>query len=139
MCDNVILLMRDLRFSLGLFLIVLSIPFFSFSGDLRLECILNDGSSCNLYKNIQLSSLGIMTVGMLLAILSRPGGTGFESLDTFDDEKLFDSIASEFDDTPDQNAVGVVEQGWEWIEHPKGSGKWFTRHESGGVWSKHDD
>ena len=56
-----------------------------------------------------------MTDGMLLAILSRPGGTGFESLDTFDDEKLFDSIASEFDDTPDQNAVGVVEQGWEWI------------------------
>ena len=75
----------------------------------------------------------------VVAILSRPGGTGFESIDTFDDEKLFDSIASEFNDSPDQNAVGVVEQGWEWIEHPKGSGKWFTRHESGGVWSKHDD
>ena len=79
-----------------------------------------------------------MTIGMLLAILSRPGGTGFENLDTFDEQNLFDSIASEFDDTPDQNAIGVLEQGWEWIEHPKGSGKWFTRPESGGVWSKHD-
>ena len=130
--------MRDLRFSLGLFLIVLSIPFFSFSGDLRLECIINDNNNCNLYKNIQLSSLLIMTIGMLLAILSRPGGTGFEALDGFDEERLFDSIASEFDDTPALNAVGVVEQGWEWLEHPKGSGTWFTRPESGGAWTKHN-
>ncbi len=130
--------MRDLRFSLGLFLIVLSIPFFSFSGDLRLECIITDNNSCNLYKNIQLSSLVIMTIGMLLAILSRPGGTGFEMLDMFDEEKSFDSIASEFDDAPALNTVGVVEQGWEWVEHPKGSGTWFSRPESGGVWTKHN-
>ena len=71
--------MRDLRFSSGLFLIVLSIPFFSFSGDLRLECIINENSNCNLYKNIQIASLALMTVGMLLAILSRPGGTGIKA------------------------------------------------------------
>jgi len=139
MCDNVKRSMRDLRFSLGLFLIVLSIPIFSFSGDLRLECIINEGDNCNLYKNTQIGSLLIMTTGMLLAILSRPGGTGFEALDKFDEEVLFDSIASEFDNTPALDTVGVVEQGWEWVEHPKGSGTWFTRPESGGNWTKHDD
>ena len=131
--------MRDLRFSLGLFLIVLSIPFFSFSGDLRLECIINDDNNCNLYKNIQIGSLTSMTVGMLLAILSRPGGTGFKVLDMFDEEKAFDSIVAELDDTPALNAVGVVEQGWEWKEHPTGSGTWFTRPESGITWTKYDD
>lgn len=131
--------MRDLRFSMGLFLIVLSIPIFSFSGDLRLECIINDNGNCNLYKNSQIFSLLIMTIGMLLAILSRPGGTGFELLDTIDEEKIFDSIASEFDNTPALDTVGVVEQGYEWVEHPKGSGKWFSRPESGGAWTRYDD
>jgi hypothetical protein len=131
--------MRDLRFSMGLFLIVLSIPIFSFSGDLRLECIINDNGNCNLYKNSQIVSLLIMTIGMLLAILSRPGGTGFELLDTIDEEKIFDSIASEFDNTPALDTVGVVEQGYEWVEHPKGSGKWFSRPESGGAWTRYDD
>ena len=131
--------MRDLRFSVGLFLIVLSIPFFSFSGDLRLECIINDNDNCNLYKNTQIVSLLTMTIGMLLAILSRPGGTGIDLLDKFDEEKAFDEISLGFDDTPPLNSVGVVEQGYEWVEHPKGSGKWFTRPESGGSWTKYDD
>lgn len=129
--------MRDLRFSLGLFLIVLSIPFFSFSGDLRLECIINENSNCNLYKNTQILSLITMTVGMLLAILSRPGGTGFDVLDKFDEQKAFDSSFAELEDIPALNAVGVVEQGYEWVEHPKGSGTWFTRPESGGSWTKY--
>tara|TARA_B100000459_G_scaffold147324_1_gene116470 strand:- start:3717 stop:4112 length:396 start_codon:yes stop_codon:yes gene_type:complete len=129
--------MRDLRFSLGLFLIVLSIPFFSFSGDLRLECIINENSNCNLYKNTQILSLITMTAGMLLAILSRPGGTGFDVLDKFDEEKAFDSSFAELEDIPALNAVGVVEQGYEWVEHPKGSGTWFTRPESGGSWTKY--
>ncbi|DAC20434.1 MAG TPA: hypothetical protein D7H93_05885 [Candidatus Poseidoniales archaeon] len=131
--------MRDLRFSVGLFLIVLSIPFFSFSGDLRLECIINDNDNCNLYKNTQIVSLLTMTIGMLLAILSRPGGTGIDLLDKFDEEKAFDEISLGFDDTPPLNSVGVVEQGYEWVEHPKGSGTWFTRPESGGSWTKYDD
>tara|TARA_B100001758_G_C18217373_1_gene508382 strand:- start:377 stop:619 length:243 start_codon:yes stop_codon:yes gene_type:complete len=80
-----------------------------------------------------------MTIGMLLAILSRPGGTGFELLDTIDEEKIFDSIDSEFDNTPALDTVGVVEQGYEWVEHPKGSGKWFSRPESGGAWTRYDD
>ena len=105
--------MRDLRFSVGLFLIVLSIPFFSFSGDLRLECIINDNDNCNLYKNTQIVSLLTMTIGMLLAILSRPGGTGIDLLDKFDEEKAFDEISLGFDDTPPLNSVGVVEQGYE--------------------------
>ncbi len=130
--------MRDLRFSLGLFLIVLSIPFFSFSGDLRLECIMNDDSGCNVYKNIQIASLATMTIGMLLAILSRPGGTGFKALDEFDEDKVFDSMVSEFSDTPDFDAVGVVKQGYEWVEHPVGSDTWFTRPVSGGIWTKYN-
>ena len=130
--------MRDLRFSLGLFLIVLSIPFFSFSGDLRLECIMNEDSGCNVYKNTQIASLATMTIGMLLAILSRPGGTGFKALDAFDEDKVFDSMVSEFSDTPDFDAVGVVKQGYEWIEHPVGSDTWFTRPVSGGIWTKYN-
>ena len=130
--------MRDLRFSLGPFLIVLSIPFFSFSGDLRLECIMNEDSGCNVYKNTQIASLATMTIGMLLAILSRPGGTGFKALDAFDEDKVFDSMVSEFSDTPDFDAVGVVKQGYEWIEHPVGSDTWFTRPVSGGIWTKYN-
>ena len=130
--------MRDLRFSLGLFLIVLSIPFFSFSGDLRLECIMSDDSGCNVYKNIQITSLAIMTIGMLLAILSRPGGTGIKSLDAYDEDKVFDSMVAEFNATPDFDAVGVVKQGYEWIEHPVGSDTWFTRPVSGGIWTKYN-
>jgi len=130
--------MRDLRFSLGLFLIVLSIPFFSFSGDLRLECIISEDSGCNVYKNIQITSLATMTIGMLLAILSRPGGTGIKALDAFDEDKVFDSMVSEFSDTPDFDAVGVVKQGYEWIEHPVGSDTWFTRPVSGGIWTKYN-
>ena len=131
--------MRDLRFSLGLFLIVLSIPFFSFSGDLRLECIMNEDSGCNVYKNIQISSLATMTIGMLLAILSRPGGTGIKALDMYDEEMAFDSMVSEFvSDKPDHDAVGVVKQGYEWVEHPEGSDTWFTRPVSGGVWTKYN-
>ena len=130
--------MRDLRFSLGLFLIVLSIPFFSFSGDLRLECIMNEDSGCNVYKNTQIASLATMTIGMLLAILSRPGGTGIKALDAFDEDKVFDSMVSEFSDTPDFDAVGVVKQGYEWIEHPVGSDTWFTRPVSGGIWTKYN-
>ena len=130
--------MRDLRFSLGLFLIVLSIPFFSFSGDLRLECIMSEDSGCNVYKNIQITSLATMTIGMLLAILSRPGGTGFKALDDFDEDKVFDSMVSEYSDTPDFDAVGVVKQGYEWVEHPVGSDTWFTRPVSGGAWTKYN-
>ncbi len=78
-----------------------------------------------------------MTAGMLLAILSRPGGTGFDVLDKFDEEKAFDSSFAELEDIPALNAVGVVEQGYEWVEHPKGSGTWFTRPESGGSWTKY--
>lgn len=130
--------MRDLRFSLGLFLIVLSIPFFSFSGDLRLECIINDSDNCDLYKNTQIVSLLTMTIGMLLAILSRPGGTGIDLLDKYDEEKAFDEISAGFENTPPSNSVGVVEQGYEWVEHPKGSGTWFTRPETGGPWTKYD-
>lgn len=130
--------MRDLRFSLGLFLIVLSIPFFSFSGDLRLECIMNEDSGCNVYKNTQIASLATMTIGMLLAILSRPGGTGIKALDAFDEDKVFDSMVAEFGDTPDFDAVGVVKQGYEWVEHPLGSDTWFTRPVSGGIWTKYN-
>ena len=131
--------MRDLRFSFGLFLIVLSIPFFSFSGDLRLECIMNDDSNCNLYKNIQIGSLATMTIGMLLAILSRPGGTGIKALDMYDEDIAFDTMISEFpSDKPDNFAVGVVKQGYEWVEHPVGSEIWFTRPESGGIWTKYN-
>ena len=136
-CGILLFTMRDLRFSSGLFLIVLSIPFFSFSGDLRLECIINENSNCNLYKNIQIASLALMTVGMLLAILSRPGGTGIKALDLYDEEKAFDSIVAEFEDTPSFDAVGVVQQGYEWVEHPPGSDTWFTRPESGGAWTKY--
>ena len=131
--------MRDLRFSLGLFLIVLSIPFFSFSGDLRLECIMNDDGNCNLYKNIQITSLATMTIGMLLAILSRPGGTGIKVLDMDEEDAMFDNMVSEFSsDKPDYHAVGVVKEGYEWVEHPVGSEIWFTRPASGGIWTKYN-
>ena len=131
--------MRDLRFSLGLFLIVLSIPFFSFSGDLRLECIMNDNGNCNLYKNIQITSLATMTIGMLLAILSRPGGTGIKVLDMDEEDAMFDTMLSEFSsDKPDHHAVGVVKEGYEWVEHPVGSEIWFTRPASGGIWTKYN-
>ena len=103
--------MRDLRFSLGLFLIVLSIPFFSFSGDLRLECILNDTGSCDVYKNIQIGSLATMTIGMLLAILSRPGGTGIKAIDDFDEGKVFDTFDDAFNDEPPSDARGVMKEG----------------------------
>ena len=97
--------MRDLRFSLGLFLIVLSIPFFSFSGDLRLECLINGAGNCNLYKNIQIGSLSTMTIGMLLAILSRPGGTGIRLLDEYDEEKMFDDFVVKGGEGPGQKTV----------------------------------
>ena len=130
--------MRDLRFSLGLFLIVLSIPFFSFSGDLRLECLINEADNCDLYKNIQIGSLATMTVGMLLAILSRPGGTGIKLLDEYDEEKRFDDFVDGFDDKPRVNAVGVVQEGFEWVEHPPNSNTWFTRPVVGGPWKKYN-
>ena len=129
--------MRDLRFSLGLFLIVLSVPFFSFSGDLRLECILNNEGSCDLYKNIQIGSLTTMTIGMLLAILSRPGGTGIKAIDNYDEEKAFDLLVAGFDDEPTNDAVGVLKDGYEWLESPTGSETWYTRPESGGPWTKY--
>ena len=129
--------MRDLRFSLGLFLIVLSIPFFSFSGDLRLECILNDTGSCDTYKNIQIGSLATMTIGMLLAILSRPGGTGIKAIDDFDEGKVFDTFDDAFDDEPPSDARGVLKEGYEWLEYPAGSGAWYTRPETGGPWTKY--
>ena len=131
--------MRDLRFSLGLFLIVLSVPFFSFSGDLRLECILNNEGSCNVYKNIQIGSLATMTIGMLLAILSRPGGTGIKAIDDYDQEKAFDLMVAEFDDEPSNDAIGVLKDGYEWLEYPASSGTWYTRPESGGPWTKYLD
>ena len=43
-----------------------------------MECLINEADNCDLYKNIQIGSLSTMTVGMLLAILSRPGGTGIK-------------------------------------------------------------
>ena len=49
-----------------------------------------------------------MTVGMLLAILSRPGGTGIKLLDEYDEEKMFDDFVAGFDDKPRIDAVGVV-------------------------------
>ena len=131
-------LMRDLRFSLGLFLIVLSIPFFSFSGDLRLECLINEADNCDLYNNIQIGSLSSMTVGMLLAILSRPGGTGIKLLDEYDDEKMFDDFVAGFDAKPRVDAVGVVQEGFEWVEHPPNSNTWFTRPVVGGPWKKYN-
>ena len=130
--------MRDLRFSLGLFLIVLSIPFFSFSGDLRLECLINEADNCDLYKNIQIGSLATMTVGMLLAILSRPGGTGIKLLDEYDEEKMFDDFVEGFDAKPRVNAVGVVQEGFEGGEHPPNSNTWFTRPVVGGPWKKYN-
>ena len=99
---------------------------------------MNEDSGCNVYKDIQIASLATMTIGMLLAILSRPGGTGFKALDAFDEDKVFDSMVSEFSDTPDFDAVGVVKQGYEWIEHPVGSDTWFTRPVSGGIWTKYN-
>jgi len=100
---------------------------------------MNDESGCNLYKNIQISSLATMTIGMLLAILSRPGGTGIKALDMYDEEMEFDSMVSEFaSDKPDYDAVGVVKEGYEWVEHPVGSEIWFTRPASGGPWNKYN-
>ena len=100
---------------------------------------MNDESGCNLYKNIQISSLATMTIGMLLAILSRPGGTGIKALDMYDEEMEFDSMVSEFaSDKPDYDAVGVVKEGYEWVEHPVGSEILFTRPASGGPWNKYN-
>ena len=129
--------MRDMRFSLGLFLIVLSVPFFSFSGDLRLECILNEAGSCSVYKNIQIVSLAMMTIGMLLAILSRPGGTGIKAIDDFDESKEYDSFVAGFDDEPSSDAIGVLKGGYEWLESPIGSETWYSRPETGGPWIKY--
>ena len=47
-------------------------------------------------------------------------------------------MVSEFSDTPDFDAVGVVKQGYEWVEHPAGSNTWFTRSVSGGLWTKYN-
>lgn len=129
--------MRDMRFSMGLFLIVLSVPFFSFSGDLRLECILNEAGSCSVYKNIQIGSLAMMTIGMLLAILSRPGGTGIKAIDDFDESKEYDSFVAGFDDEPSSDAIGVLKDGYEWLEYPIGSETWYSRPETGGPWIKY--
>lgn len=80
-----------------------------------------------------------MTIGMLLAILSRPGGTGIKVLDMDEEDAMFDTMVSEFSsDKPDHYAVGVVKEGYEWVEHPVGSEIWFTRPASGGIWTKYN-
>ena len=102
-----------------------------------MECLINEADNCDLYKNIQIGSLATMTVGMLLAILSRPGGTGIKLLDEYDEEKMFDDFVEGFDAKPRVNAGGVGQEGFEWGEHPPNSNTWFTRPVVGGPWKKY--
>ena len=50
----------------GVLLIAIFMPIFSFAGDLRLECLLANGNTCEDFKNIQLVCLLGSLVGIIM-------------------------------------------------------------------------
>jgi amino acid transporter len=53
----------------GVLLIAIFMPLFSFAGDLRLECLLTNGNTCDDFKTIQLVCLLGSLVGIIMVFI----------------------------------------------------------------------
>ena len=85
----------------------------------------------------------IIVIGLMLVIMRK----GSKSSDTspisvyhddslFDDNSVMDIASSE----PMISETGQISSdGYEWLEHPRGSGNWYWRNGTGTPWTKHEN
>jgi len=82
----------------------------------------------------------LILVAGLVSILMRKGEEKPEQKE-LEDEVLFEiaqkSELLPIDDGPDPSITGDIKDGFEWIEHPTGSGIWFFKDKDTLQWKKH--
>ena len=82
----------------------------------------------------------LILVAMLVSMLMRKGGKKPEQKE-LEDEVLFEMAQKPelllIDDGPDPSIIGDIKDGFEWIEHPTGSGIWYFKDKDTLQWKKH--